>query len=99
VQDGPRRHRVDARLAAVLSRESNPVPAKYALSVMNIISPRVRLPLVELKSETKAEIERVFAHIGAKYSAYMIGDVTRQDRNTVQSVDSARPKPTLMVVS
>jgi 4-hydroxy-tetrahydrodipicolinate synthase len=81
---------VVARLAAALSRESNPVPVKYALSGMNIISPRVRLPLVELKSEPKAEIERVFAHIGAKYSAYMIGDVTRQDRNTVQSVDSAR---------
>jgi 4-hydroxy-tetrahydrodipicolinate synthase len=44
---------VAARLTAALSRESNPVPVKYALSLFNIISPRVRLPLVELGSETK----------------------------------------------
>jgi hypothetical protein len=39
------------------------------------------------------------AHMGAKYSGYMFGDAIGQDRNTVQSVDSARPKPKLVVVS
>ena len=63
---------------------------------MNLISPRVRLPLVELRSETRAEIERVFAQMGAKYSGCLIGEVTGQeDRNTVKSIDRARPSRNL----
>jgi 4-hydroxy-tetrahydrodipicolinate synthase len=60
---------VIGRLGAVLSRENNPVPVKYASSAMKIVSPRVRLPLVELKTETKAEIDRVLAHMGANIRA------------------------------
>jgi 4-hydroxy-tetrahydrodipicolinate synthase len=89
---------VIARLAGALSRESNPAPVKYALSVMNLTLPRVRLPLVQLKSESKAEIDRLLAHIGAKYSGSMIGDVTGQDRSAVQSVDPTRSKPKFVVV-
>jgi len=48
---------VAAPLTAALSRESNPVPVKYALSVINMVSPRVRLPLVELTNATMAEID------------------------------------------
>ena len=90
---------VVALLAAALLRESNPVPVKYALSLMNLMSPQVRLPLVELKSETKAEIERLLAHMGAKYSGYMIGEVTQGDRSAVPSDDRARAKPKFVVVS
>jgi 4-hydroxy-tetrahydrodipicolinate synthase len=36
-----------ARLTAVLFREINPTPVKYALSLLGVMSPRVRLPLVE----------------------------------------------------
>ena len=88
-----------ARLAAALSRESNPAPIKYALSLMNLMSPRVRLPLVELKSETKAEIEKVLAQMNGKYSGCMIGDVSGQGRNGVQPVDPARAKPKFVLVS
>ena len=49
-----------AQLTATLFRESNPAPVKYALSVMKMMSPRVRLPLVEPRSETKAEINKVY---------------------------------------
>jgi 4-hydroxy-tetrahydrodipicolinate synthase len=90
---------VVARLAAALSRESNPAPVKYALSLMNLMSPRVRLPLVELKSETKAEIERVLTHINARYSGCMIGDVSGQGRNGVQPIEPARAKPKFVLVS
>jgi 4-hydroxy-tetrahydrodipicolinate synthase len=88
-----------ARLAAALSRESNPAPLKYALSLMNLVSPRVRLPLVEVRSETKAEIERVLAHISAKYSGYLIGDVAGQVRNAVQPIEPTRAKPKFVLIS
>jgi len=71
---------VAAPLTAALSRESNPVPVKYALSVMNIVSPRVRLPLVELTNRTMAEIDGVLAQLGALYSDYLIGSVSPQER-------------------
>ena len=90
---------VVVRLAAALSRESNPAPVKYALSLMKLMSRRVRLPLVELNSDSKAEIERVLAYISTKYSGYMIGGVTGQGRNGVQSVDPARAKPKFVLVS
>jgi 4-hydroxy-tetrahydrodipicolinate synthase len=89
---------VVARLAAVLSRESDPAPVKYALSLMNLISPRVRLPLVALNSETKAEIARVLEQIGAKYSHQLIGDVT-EAHNARQRVGHPRPRSKLVVVS
>jgi 4-hydroxy-tetrahydrodipicolinate synthase len=71
---------VAAPLTAALSRESNPVPVKYALSVMNIVSPRVRLPLVELTNPTMAEIDGVLAQLGALYSDYLIGSASPQER-------------------
>ena len=48
-----------AKLTAALFRESNRAPVKYALSLMRLMSPPMRLPLVELRSESKAEIEAV----------------------------------------
>ena len=65
---------------------------------MNLISPRVRLPLVELSRESKAEIDKLLAHMGAKYSGCMIGDVTGLERAAVQSVDPTRSKPKFVVV-
>ena len=44
---------VAARVTAVLHRESDPAPVKYALSAMDLVLPRVRLPLVELSSESQ----------------------------------------------
>ena len=47
------------RLTAALFTETNPVATKYALSLMNMMSERVRLPLVEAREEIKTEITRV----------------------------------------
>jgi 4-hydroxy-tetrahydrodipicolinate synthase len=86
-----------ARLAAVLFRESNPVPAKYALSLMGIMPEHVRLPLVELQAATKAEIERVLAQVGAHDPRFLIGEIAPQDLGTARSGERARSKPRLVV--
>jgi hypothetical protein len=63
---------VAARVTAVLHRESDPAPVKYALSAMDLVLPRVRLPLVELKGETRAEIDAVLGRACEKYPGYLI---------------------------
>src|ERR1700704_4012215 len=68
-----------ARLTAALFRESNPAPVKYALSLMRLMSPSVRLPLVELSSASKAEIEAVLGQLCREYPHDTIGSVTRPD--------------------
>jgi 4-hydroxy-tetrahydrodipicolinate synthase len=75
---------VAAPLTAALMRESDPVPVKYALSLMNVVSPRVRLPLVELTSGTKAEIDGVLAQLAALYGDYLIGSVPPQEQKACQ---------------
>jgi 4-hydroxy-tetrahydrodipicolinate synthase len=62
-----------AKLTSALFMESNPVPVKYALSSMKMMSPLVRLPLVESKSETKAEVNAALAQLREGYPDYMIG--------------------------
>jgi 4-hydroxy-tetrahydrodipicolinate synthase len=64
---------VVARLTSALFGESNPVPVKYALSVMTMMSPAVRLPLVELNDASKAELDAVLAQVCEGYADYMIG--------------------------
>ena len=39
-----------------LLREATPAPLKYALSVLGLMSPSLRLPLVELTAPSKAEV-------------------------------------------
>jgi 4-hydroxy-tetrahydrodipicolinate synthase len=64
-----------AGLTAALLRDSNPVPVKYALSAMRLMSPSVRLPLIKLASDAKAEIDAVLAQVCEGYAGYMIGEV------------------------
>ncbi len=55
-------------LTAALSREPTPAPLKYVLSLLGLMSPRVRLPLVELpndaKSDIAAAVESLFKECG-----------------------------------
>lgn len=44
--------------------ETNPVPAKYALSLMGRIAPDVRLPLVELGDASKAKVKAALTGVG-----------------------------------
>jgi 4-hydroxy-tetrahydrodipicolinate synthase len=50
-----------AELTAALFREPNPAPVKYALSLLGLMSPKVRLPMVELTDQSKAELAQVLA--------------------------------------
>jgi 4-hydroxy-tetrahydrodipicolinate synthase len=89
---------VVAKLTAALFAESNPIPVKYALSAMKMMSPAVRLPLVELRNETKAEIDAVMAQACEGYSDYMIGQVPGPDRR-VRSWRSMQPKRSFSVIA
>jgi 4-hydroxy-tetrahydrodipicolinate synthase len=62
-----------AQLTAALFRESNPVPLKYALALLGLMSPRVRLPLVELSSQYRAEVGALLLRLCDEYSEHMIG--------------------------
>lgn len=64
-----------ARLTAALFRESNPVPLKYALSLLGLMSPRVRLPLVEAAKENKAELVAVLAQLAGTHADDMVGTI------------------------
>jgi 4-hydroxy-tetrahydrodipicolinate synthase len=79
-----------AKLTAALFRESNPAPLKYALSLMRLMSPRVRLPLVELSSESKADIEAALGELCREYSHDTIGSVTGNDRTPVGDIRRVR---------
>jgi 4-hydroxy-tetrahydrodipicolinate synthase len=66
-----------APLTAALFRETNPVPLKYALSLFGLMSPTVRLPLVELSAQAKAEVTCVLAGLCDEYSGSMIAKIGR----------------------
>ena len=64
-----------ARLTAALFCETNPVPLKYALSLLGLMSPEVRLPLVELSDQFKLEVATTLAELCDVYSESMIGKI------------------------
>jgi 4-hydroxy-tetrahydrodipicolinate synthase len=70
-----------ARLTAALSRETNPAPVKYALSLLGLMSAKVRLPLVEPTEHTKREIEAALASVHHCYADYVIADASRINGN------------------
>ncbi len=69
-----------AKLTAALFCETNPVPLKYTLSLLGLISPKVRLPLVELSDASKAEVAAMTAQISEDYADYMIGKAVVHDQ-------------------
>ena len=62
-----------APLTTALFRESNPVPLKYALALLGLMSSAVRLPLVELSPQHRTEVGEVLLRMCDEYSEYMIG--------------------------
>ena len=63
-----------ARLTSALFRETSPVPLKYALSLLDLMSPKVRLPLVESTDhQTKAELSVVVAQMRDENAEYIVG--------------------------
>ena len=64
---------VVGRLSAALFREANPTPVKYALSLLGVMSSKVRLPLVGPAETTKDGISAVLGDVCEGYSDYMVG--------------------------
>jgi 4-hydroxy-tetrahydrodipicolinate synthase len=62
-----------AQLTYALFREPNPVPLKYALSLLGLMSPKVRLPLVGLADQAKVEIAAVMAKLCDEHPECIIG--------------------------
>jgi 4-hydroxy-tetrahydrodipicolinate synthase len=81
-----------APLTAALFRESNPAPVKYALSAMNLMSPRLRLPLVEPRDATKVEIDWVLARLAAERPGCLIGNAIRHGPRRVETADRAESR-------
>jgi 4-hydroxy-tetrahydrodipicolinate synthase len=50
------------RLNAILCQEGDPAPVKYALGLLGLMSPAVRLPLVEPGEQDKADIALALQH-------------------------------------
>jgi 4-hydroxy-tetrahydrodipicolinate synthase len=63
------------RLTAALFCETNPVALKYALSLFGLMSPRVRLPLVELSDQYKPGIAATLAELCDTCPEAMIGRI------------------------
>ena len=61
-----------AKLTTVLFRETSPSPLKYALSLLGLMSPCVRLPLVEVTDPAKAEIAAVMEWLCEDYADYTV---------------------------
>jgi 4-hydroxy-tetrahydrodipicolinate synthase len=60
-----------ARLTEALLTESNPSPLKYAMSVLNLMRPHVRLPLVEPTGASKLRIDTALAEMAAEYPEFI----------------------------
>jgi len=63
-----------SRVTSALFRETNPVPLKYALGLLGLMSPRVRLPLVEPTDQTKAELTVVMGQMRDDYSDCIVAN-------------------------
>ena len=51
-------------LHAALFAETNPAPAKYALSLLGRCADTVRLPMVLIAEKTKAAVRAAMVHAG-----------------------------------
>ena len=68
-----------AKLTAVLFRESSPTPLKYALSLLGLMSPKVRLPLVELTAQTRVEVAAAMRQVCEDYADDTIGKLSEPE--------------------
>jgi 4-hydroxy-tetrahydrodipicolinate synthase len=67
-----------AKLTRALFCETSPAPLKYALSLLGLMSSRMRLPLVELSAPAKEEVKTTIGLVWEAYSEYAIGQFDGQ---------------------
>ena len=73
-----------AQLTAALFLEASPAPLKYALSLLGLMLPKVRLPMVELTAPAKAEVAAILAQTYEGYTSFMVGDMLQPVENRVR---------------
>jgi 4-hydroxy-tetrahydrodipicolinate synthase len=71
-----------SHLTSTLFRETNPAPVKYALSLLGLMSAKVRLPLVEPTLDTRREIKAALARIEECSSDYLVADAQSRTEKT-----------------
>jgi 4-hydroxy-tetrahydrodipicolinate synthase len=81
-----------AELTAVLLRETNPAPLKYALELLDLASAHVRLPLVEASLATKTELEAILRRTSDHYPVSLVASPNDSDRLRNYSSRSALAK-------
>jgi 4-hydroxy-tetrahydrodipicolinate synthase len=65
-----------SELTRALFKESNPAPVKYALSLLKLMQPTVRLPLVELTNDSKTAVACALERLCGTYADGMIGKIS-----------------------
>jgi 4-hydroxy-tetrahydrodipicolinate synthase len=73
IHEAQRLATVVMKLTTALFSETNPIPVKYALSLLNLMSPRVRLPLAELSDRSKSEVAAAMNDVQERYADDVIG--------------------------
>jgi 4-hydroxy-tetrahydrodipicolinate synthase len=58
-----------------------PPPLKYALSLLGLMTPALRLPLVELSNTAKIEVAAALEEVCEGYAEYFV-DIPRETRRT-----------------
>ena len=68
---------VAGQITAILFRETSPSPLKYALSLLGLMSPVVRLPLVQPSGQLQSEISVTLMKLSEMHPDYMIESAIR----------------------
>jgi 4-hydroxy-tetrahydrodipicolinate synthase len=71
-------------LTAALSCEPTPAPLKYALSVLGLMSPRIRLPLVEISNESKADVAVAMETLCEQSGVRLVGPIPSLQRQPTE---------------
>lgn len=80
-----------AHIADVLFRETSPAPLKQALSLLGLMRPALRLPLVEPAVATKAEISALVSQLSETYPEHLVGHIGTTQRSRVLPDYSVSP--------
>jgi 4-hydroxy-tetrahydrodipicolinate synthase len=69
-----------AQLTSALFRETNPGPLKYTLSLLGLMSAKVRLPLVEPTLDARRELKAALARIEECCAGYLVASRAEKAR-------------------
>lgn len=72
-------------ITSALFTESNPIVTKYALSLLGLMSPTLRLPLTEPCEKSKKLVADVLSRRFGEYKNCFVGSLSRPPMNTVQT--------------